>query len=69
MLDDDDISDAVYILPFDGGWVLALFSLIIVAAIIWAVSDNHDECATKKCPNGQAAELLDNRCLCVTEAK
>lgn len=69
MLDDDDLDFAILAAPGWGvGIVLAVVALLGIAAIAFVVHRNHDECARRHCPDGQAPRLTSNACLCVTEA-
>lgn len=63
MLDDDDAMDFALLGP--GG----LIGAVILILIVIAVYTNHGECEQRSCPGAQKPELVDHRCLCVTEAK
>ena len=63
MLDDEDLDFTVLVTPFN---VVGLIIVVIIAVMVWA---NHEECASRSCPAGQSARLLDHACLCVQAAK
>lgn len=74
MLDDDDLDFAVLVGPVGNGSgcvgiTLFLISLAVIIAIAVVVSQNHDECAKRTCPERQKPVLMHHECLCVTEAK
>lgn len=66
MIDADDLTDfAIIFWPTTiTGFSLWMMVLIILGFI---VVGNMNECAAKTCPDGEPAQLLDNRCLCVKE--
>ena len=70
MLDDHDVDSAVFASSLGGGGcIFSLVCLVVVIAIASALSQNFDECGRRRCPNGQMPKLVNNACLCVTEAK
>lgn len=64
MFDGDDLGDLALIF-FPTSLVGLFFWLIMICIGLFVVSINKDECAQLACKNGQHAQLLDNRCLCV----
>lgn len=43
--------------------------LVIIAIFAYCVHVDSEKCAKKTCESGQVARVLENQCLCVTEAK
>lgn len=68
MIDDDDARLVLVALAPTSP--LGCLLWIILAIVLFAiVAHNEDECAGKHCPGGASAQLIDSRCLCVTEPK
>lgn len=69
MIDDDDVGFVALLFSDFRGWAGFILFTAAVGLCLWIASSNADECEAKSCPNSQRAELLDGRCVCVTEAK
>lgn len=68
MIDDDDVGFVALALSDVRGWGVIIF-IVIVGVVAWVAHENEQECAAKSCESGAHAELLDHKCVCVTEAK
>ena len=67
MIDDDDVGYAALALSDIKGPFGFLIAVVCVSLLAYAACENEKECAAKTCPSGQSAQLLDHKCLCVTE--
>lgn len=63
MLDDDDV-DFVLLSSNPTSCLGVVVLIIVLAVMVYFVSQNKSECAEKHCQAG-TSQLLDHRCLCV----
>lgn len=65
MIDDDDIEWAL-LFSSPTGCIGTLMLILFLIVLSFIVSQNKAECAEKHCERG-TSQLIDHRCLCVTE--